>query len=97
MSVNISNTVSLLPNAFSDRLVVSEIASPDVKTDRAASATPTMLERCILVGETKEELTDNNHSTGIKRTNAIYSSTKAHDFNQLRRNIAHLYCSPFII
>jgi hypothetical protein len=97
MSVNISDTVSLLPKAFSDRLVVSEIASPDVKTDRAASATPTMLERCILVDETKEELTDNDHSIGIKRTNVIYSSTKAHDSNQARRNIAHLCFSPFVI
>jgi hypothetical protein len=51
MSVKISDTVDLLPKALNACPVVSERARPDVKTGRAASSPPTMVENRILMIE----------------------------------------------
>jgi hypothetical protein len=51
MSVKISDTVDLLPKALNDCPVVSERVRPDVKTGRAASSPPTMVENLILMNE----------------------------------------------
>ena len=49
MSVKISDTVDLLPKALNDCPVVSERVRPDVKTGRAASSPPTIVENRILM------------------------------------------------